>query len=113
MSSYLFNNIADYRFRDLNTIARNNNIQNHTRIIPFQSYLHYNGREEQSLNSIRYIFRQGDEKYADVFPNKSRATNHYDYDGRRLFVQKSLEANKTKDLPEVKSQYKLKVVGTY
>ena len=113
MSSYYFNNIADYRFRDLNTIATNNNIQNHTRIVPFQSYPHYNGGEEQSLNSIKYVYRQGDEKYADVFPNKSRATNHYDYDGRRLFVQESLKANQTKDFPDVESRYKLQVVGKY
>ena len=113
MSSFLFNTIGAYQFRDLNTIASKNNIQNHTRRPSIQSYPHYNGREEQSLNSIRYVVRQGDERYADVFPNKSHATNYYDYDGRRLYIQQSLKSNQEFNRPEVKTQYGLPVIGRY
>lgn len=63
-------------------------------------------------NLSRNYARVGQQKYADPFAYKQRHLD-WNYDGRILNIFRTLQANATKNFPEVITPTPLKVVGYY
>ena len=99
-------------FKDLQRIDAEERKDREIRI-PSLAYTYQNQPQFQKIENVsRNYVRSGQQKYADPFPNVSRPIN-WNYNGRKLDILQSLQANRKPNYPEVITKYPLKVVGYY
>lgn len=101
-----------FRFKDLQRIDVEERKDREIRI-PSLANTYQNQPQFQKIENVsRNYVRSGQQKYADPFPNVSRPINWY-YNGRKLDILQSLQANRKPNYPEVITKNPLKVVGYY
>lgn len=116
MSLYLANTKGDVishtLFRDMIAIDKEERKDRETRMPSIANTRQNIPKIDQTYNLWYNYKRSGAEKFEDPRPNTSRPLQ-WDYNGRNLWMLKTLDYNKQKDYPDVITAFPQKVVGKY